>query len=137
MPNDLNRVCLLARVGADPEVRYSQGGNAILNMSVATNRTWKKDGDEHKQTNWHRVVIFGKLAEIMANMIRKGTRLYLEGSMETRSWEQNGDKRYTTEVVVRPYEGNVTLVSDYESSGSGGSMPSAPPASSQQAPSQG
>lgn len=133
MPNDLNRVCLLARVGQDPEIRYTQSGSAILNMSVATNRTWKQDGEKRQQTHWHRVVIFGKLAQTMGDMIKKGTRLYLEGSMETRSWDSDGGKRYTTECVIRPYEGQVTLLSGFEARGSGGSGDSGAQRASQEA----
>ena len=121
MPNDLNRVQLLARVGQDPEIRYTQGGSAILNMSVATNRTWKQDGEKRQQTNWHRIVIFGKLAETMGDMIKKGTRCFIEGSLETRKWDRDGTTHYTTEVIIRPYEGGVTLLSGFEARGSGGS----------------
>ncbi len=121
MPNDLNRVQLLARVGQDPEIRYTQSGSAILNMSVATNRTWKQDGEKRQQTNWHRIVIFGKLAETMGDMINKGTRCFIEGSLETRKWDRDGTTHYTTEVIIRPYEGGVTLLSGFEARSSGGS----------------
>ncbi len=132
MPNDLNRVQLLARVGQDPEIRYTQSGSAILNMSVATNRTWKQNGEKRQQTNWHRIVIFGKLAETMGDMIKKGTRCFIEGSLETRKWERDGTSHYTTEVIIRPYEGGVTLLSGFEARGSSGSGDSAPQSGSQE-----
>ncbi|RME61078.1 single-stranded DNA-binding protein [Candidatus Parcubacteria bacterium] len=99
----LNKVQLIGRLGKDPEVRYASHGNAIANLSVATSEQWndRQTGQRQERTEWHRVVLFGKLAEIAAQYLRKGQQVYLEGKLQTRKWtDQNGMDRYTTEVVV-------------------------------------
>lgn len=98
----VNKVILVGNVGSEPEVRYMPNGNAVANLSVATSETWKdkNTGDQQEKTEWHRVVFFNRLAEIVEQYVKKGSKLYLEGRLQTRSWEQDGVKRYTTEVVA-------------------------------------
>lgn len=98
----VNKVILVGNVGNDPEVRYMPNGNAVANVSVATSETWKdkNTGDQQEKTEWHRVVFFNRLAEIVEQYVKKGTKLYIEGRLQTRSWEQDGVKRYTTEIVA-------------------------------------
>jgi single-strand DNA-binding protein len=98
----VNKVILVGNVGNDPEVRYMPNGNAVANVSVATSDSWKdkNTGDQQERTEWHRVVFFNRLAEIVEQYIKKGSKLYLEGRLQTRSWEQDGVKRYSTEIVA-------------------------------------
>ena len=98
----VNKVILVGNVGNDPEVRYMPNGNAVANVSLATSETWKdkNTGDQQEKTEWHRVVFFNRLAEIVEQYVKKGSKLYIEGRLQTRSWEQDGVKRYTTEIVV-------------------------------------
>jgi len=98
----INKVILVGNLGNDPENRTSQTGNAITNISVATSESWKdkSTGQQQERTEWHRVVFFNRLAEIAAEYLRKGSKVYVEGSLRTRKWQdQNGQDRYTTEVV--------------------------------------
>ena len=97
----VNKVILVGNVGNDPEVRYMPNGNAVANVSLATSETWKdkNTGDQQEKTEWHRVVFFNRLAEIVEQYVKKGSKLYIEGRLQTRSWEQDGVKRYTTEIV--------------------------------------
>ena len=98
----VSKVILVGNVGNDPEVRYMPNGNAVANVSVATSDSWKdrNTGDQQERTEWHRVVFFNRLAEIVEQYVKKGTKLYLEGRLQTRSWEQDGAKRYSTEIVA-------------------------------------
>jgi len=98
--SDLNKVCLLGRVGRDPEIRYTQGGEPIANFSLATSERWKgKDGQKQERTEWFRVDVFGKLAETVRDYVSKGKQLYLEGSLHTDEWQdKDGNKRQTTKV---------------------------------------
>lgn len=99
----VNKVILVGTLGRDPEVRYAANGNAIANLSVATSEQWKdQQGNKQEKTEWHRVVIFGKLAEIAQQYLTKGSQVYLEGKLQTRKWQdQNtGQDRYSTEVVL-------------------------------------
>lgn len=98
----VNKVILVGNVGNDPEVRYMPNGNAVANISVATSETWKDkgNGEQQEKTEWHRVVFFNRLAEIVEQYIKKGSKLYLEGRLQTRQWEQDGVKRYSTEIVA-------------------------------------
>ena len=99
----LNQAILLGNLGADPEQRQTQNGNAVTNFTVATSSRWKgADGQFQEETEWHRIVAFGRLAEICGQYLSKGSKVYIEGRIQTRSWEdQNGNKRYTTEIVAR------------------------------------
>ncbi|NVJ61750.1 MAG: single-stranded DNA-binding protein [Gammaproteobacteria bacterium] len=99
----INKVILVGNLGNDPEIRYTANGGAIANLSVATSEQWKdrNSGEMREKTEWHRVVIFGKLAEIAGEYLRKGSQVYLEGKLQTRKWQdQQGQDKYTTEVVV-------------------------------------
>ena len=98
----VNKVILVGNVGNEPEVRYMPNGNAVANISVATSDSWKdkNTGDQQERTEWHRVVFFNRLAEIVEQYVKKGSKLYIEGRLQTRSWEQDGVKRYTTEIVA-------------------------------------
>lgn len=99
----VNKVILVGNIGQDPEVRYTPGGSAITNISVATSETWKdkQTGQPQERTEWHRVVFFNRLAEIAGEYLRKGSKVYIEGSLRTRKWQdQQGQDRYTTEVVA-------------------------------------
>lgn len=98
----VNKVILVGNVGNEPEVRYMPNGNAVANVSIATSETWKDkgNGEQQEKTEWHRVVFFNRLAEIVEQYVKKGSKLYLEGRLQTRQWEQDGVKRYTTEVVA-------------------------------------
>jgi single-strand DNA-binding protein len=103
MARGINKVILIGNVGADPELRYTPAGAAVANFNVATNESWTdKSGERHEQTEWHRVVAWSRLAEICNQYLRKGSKVYVEGRLQTRSWEgQDGQKRYTTEVIAR------------------------------------
>ena len=103
MSRGINKVILIGTLGRDPEVRYAANGNAIANLSVATTEQWtdRNTGQRQERTEWHRVVMFGKLAEIAGQYLRKGSQVYLEGRLQTRKWtDQNGQDRWSTEVVV-------------------------------------
>lgn len=99
----INKVILIGHLGQDPEVRYLPNGNAVANITLATSETWrdKQSGEQKERTEWHRVVFFGKLAEIVGEYLRKGSQVYVEGRLQTRKWQdQSGQDKYTTEVVV-------------------------------------
>lgn len=103
MARGINKVILIGNVGGDPEVRYMPNGNAVTTLSVATSETWKdkQTGDKQERTEWHRVVCFNRLGEIAGEYLRKGSKLYVEGSLRTRKWQdQQGQDRYTTEIVA-------------------------------------
>lgn len=99
----VNKVILVGNLGQDPEVRYLPNGGAVTNITLATSESWrdKQTGETKEVTEWHRVVLFGKLAEVAGEYLRKGSQVYIEGQLKTRKWqEQPGQGRYTTEVVV-------------------------------------
>lgn len=98
----VNRVILIGRLGRDPEIKYSQQGTAICNMAVATSEQWsdKTTGEKQEKTEWHRVITFGKQAETCEKYLTKGSHIYIEGRLQTRSWEKDGQTHYTTEIVV-------------------------------------
>lgn len=109
----INKVILVGNLGQDPEVRYMPNGNAVANFSVATSETWKdkQTGENRDRTEWHRVVVFGKLAEIAGEYVKKGTQVYLEGQLQTRKWQdQAGNDRYTTEVVINAVGGTLQIL---------------------------
>lgn len=99
----VNKVILIGNLGQNPEVRYSPSGQAISNLSIATNEAWTdKNGQKQEKTEWHRVVVFGKLAELCSQYLQKGRQVYLEGKLQTRQWQdKDGQTRYTTEVVAQ------------------------------------
>lgn len=99
----INKVILIGNLGQDPDVRYMPNGNAVANLSLATFESWKdkQTGEIREKTEWHKIVIFGKLAEIAGEYLSKGSQIYIEGSLQTRKWQdQTGQDRYTTEIVV-------------------------------------
>ncbi|ADH84786.1 single-stranded DNA-binding protein [Desulfurivibrio alkaliphilus] len=99
----INKVILIGNLGADPEVRYSQSGDAVTTFRIATTEVWKKqDGSKEELTEWHRIVTFKRLAEICGEYLSKGSRVYIEGRIQTRKWQdKDGNDRYTTEIVAR------------------------------------
>jgi single-strand DNA-binding protein len=126
----VNRVILIGNLGKGPEVKYMQSGDAIANLSIATTDTWKDKGDEKQErTEWHRVVMFGKLAEIAGEYLKKGSQVYIEGKLQTRKWTDKSDiERYTTEIIADRMKllGGKSGNGDNPQSGSGKS-PSAKP----------
>ena len=104
----INRVILIGNLGSKPEIKYSSNGNALANLSVATSERWtdKNTGEKHDRTEWHRVVLFGEFAELAGQSLDKGTKVYIQGKLTTRKWQdKNGQDRYTTEVVVSGFNG--------------------------------
>lgn len=132
MARGVNKVILIGNVGGDPEVRYMPNGNAVANITLATTDSWKdkQTGQQQERTEWHRVVFFGRLAEIVGEYVRKGSKLYVEGRLQTREWEKDGVKRYTTEIVV-DIGGQMQLL---DSRGQGGGEGMAPQRSQQSRP---
>jgi single-strand DNA-binding protein len=96
----VNKVILVGHLGADPEMKYGSSGNPFTTFNLATSDSWVKDGQREERTEWHRIIAFGKLAEICAKYLHKGKQIYLEGRIQTRSWEQDGVKRYTPEIIA-------------------------------------
>lgn len=98
----VNKVIIVGNLGQDPEVRYMQNGNAVTNLSIATSESWKdQQGNQQERTEWHRVVMFRRLAEIAGEYLRKGSQVYIEGKLQTRKWQdQNGQDKYTTEIIA-------------------------------------
>ncbi|ELB2239692.1 single-stranded DNA-binding protein [Vibrio parahaemolyticus] len=102
----VNKVILVGNLGNDPEIRYMPNGGAVANITIATSETWrdKASGEQREKTEWHRVVIFGKLADVAGQYLHKGSQVYVEGQLQTRKWQdQSGQDRFTTEVVVQGY----------------------------------
>ncbi|WED21576.1 single-stranded DNA-binding protein [Vibrio sp. JC009] len=109
----VNKVILVGNLGGDPEVRYMPSGGAVANITVATSETWrdKATGEQREKTEWHRVALFGKLAEVAGEYLRKGSQVYIEGQLQTRKWQdQSGQDRYTTEVVVQGFNGTMQML---------------------------
>ena len=102
MAKGVNKVILVGNVGGDPETKYMPSGGAVTNLSIATSESWKdkQTGQAQERTEWHRVVFFNRLAEIASEYVKKGSKVYVEGSLRTRQWEQDGVKRYSTEIVA-------------------------------------
>ncbi len=122
MAGSINKVILVGNLGADPEVRHMQDNRPVVNLSVATSESWKdkNTGERREKTEWHRVVIFNEgLCRVAEQYLRKGSKVYLEGSLQTRKWQDNqGQDKYTTEVVLQGYGGNLTML-DGRSGGAG------------------
>ncbi len=99
----VNKVILIGRLGADPDLRYTPSGNAVATLSLATDEVWKdRDGNMQERTEWHRVILWGKQAETANEYLKKGRKIYVEGRLQTRSWEdKDGVKRYTTEIIAQ------------------------------------
>jgi single-strand DNA-binding protein len=122
MAGSINKVILVGNLGRDPEVRTMQSGDEMVQLNIATSERWKDKmtGERRERTEWHRVVIFNKgLVPIAKQYLRKGSKVYIEGQLETRKWtDQSGVEKYTTEVVLRPYRGELTML-DSRSGSSG------------------
>jgi single-strand DNA-binding protein len=128
MAGSVNKVILVGNLGGDPDIRSMQSGDEVANLNIATSETWKDkaSGEKKERTQWHKVVIFNQpLVNVAKSYLKKGAKVYIEGSLETRKWQdKDGKDQYTTEVVLRPYTGNLTMLDgrrDGASSGGGDS----------------
>jgi len=110
----VNKVILVGNLGRDPDVRAMQSGDKVVNLSIATSENWKdkQTGERKERTEWHRVVVFNQgLVNVCENYLKKGAKVYIEGQLETRKWtDQSGQDKYSTEVVLRPYRGELTML---------------------------
>jgi len=146
----VNKVILVGNLGADPDIRTMQSGDKVVNLSIATSESWKDKatGERKEKTEWHRVVVFNKgLVTVCENYLKKGAKVYIEGQLETRSWEQDGQKKYTTEIVLRPFRSELTMLdsrsggassyggggSSFQDNNAGGGYSGGAPAQQQQA----
>ncbi|WP_439120755.1 single-stranded DNA-binding protein [Marivita sp.] len=124
MAGSVNKVIIVGNLGRDPEVRTFQNGGKVCNLRIATSENWKdrNTGERKERTEWHSVAIFSEpLARIAEQYLKKGSKVYIEGQLETRKWQdQSGQDRYTTEVVLRPYRGELTLLDSRDGGGGGG-----------------
>lgn len=121
----VNKVILVGNVGQDPEVRYLPNGGSVANISLATSESWmdKNTNQKQEKTEWHRVVFFGKLADIVSQYVKKGSKLYVEGKLQTRKWQdQSGQDKYTTEIVVDGFTGTMQML-DTKGAGNNNSAP--------------
>lgn len=122
MAGSVNKVILVGNLGRDPEIRTMQSGGRVCNLALATSESWrdKQTGERRERTEWHRVVVFNEgLVNICERFLRKGSKIYIEGQLETRKWQdQSGQERYTTEVVLRPFRSELTML-DARSEGGG------------------
>lgn len=112
MAGSVNKVILIGNVGQDPEIRSMQSGDRVCNLSIATSESWKaKDGERQEKTQWHKVVVFNQnIVGVVEKYVKKGAKLYLEGQLETRTWEKDGIKQYSTEVLIKPFNGVLTML---------------------------
>src|SRR5215475_14165208 len=124
MAGSVNKVILVGNLGKDPEVRRMQSGDPVVNLSIATSETWrdKASGERKEKTEWHRVVIFNKnLADVAEKYLRKGAKVYVEGSLQTRKWtDKDGQDKYSTEVVLQNFRGELTMLDSKGEGGGGG-----------------
>ncbi len=132
MARGINKVILVGNLGKDPEVRYMPSGGAVANLTIATSESWKDktSGEQKEQTEWHRVVMFGRLGEIAGEYLKKGSQVYIEGKLQTRKWQdQQGQDKYTTEIVASELQmlggrsGGGGGSSDFDNSSQGSSQP--------------
>ena len=132
MAGSVNKVILIGNLGRDPEVRYAQSGTKIVNMSVATSESWKdkQTGERQEKTEWHRVVIFNeRLGDVAEKYLKKGSKVYLEGQLRTRKWtDKSGQEKYSTEVVIERFRGELTLLDSKGAAAGGGGEGAEPPA---------
>ena len=121
MAGSVNKVTLVGNLGADPEARSLNNGGEVVNIRVATSETWTKDGQKNERTEWHNVVIFNEnLARVAKSYLRKGSMVYLEGQLQTRKWtDQSGAEKYTTEVVLQRFRGELTMLDGRAGGGAG------------------
>ena len=130
----VNKVIILGNLGKDPEVKFMPNGGGVANLTIATSESWKdkQTGEQKEKTEWHRVVMFGKLAEIAGEYLKKGSKVYIEGSLQTRKWtNQQGQDQYTTEIVVQGFNGTMQML---DSKQQGQQAPQQQGGFSQQAP---
>jgi len=124
MAGSVNKVILIGNLGRDPEIRTTQDGTRVANLSLATSESWrdKSSGERRERTEWHRVVIFNdRLVDVVERFLKKGAKIYIEGQLQTRKWtDQSGQERYTTEIVLQRYRGELTML-DSRGGGGGGS----------------
>ncbi len=124
MAGSVNKVILIGNVGKDPEVRSMQSGGKVVNLTLATSETWndKASGERKEKTEWHRVVIFNdRVADVAERFVKKGDKIYVEGSLQTRKWtDQSGQEKYTTEVVIDRFRGDLTMLGSRGGAGEGG-----------------
>ncbi len=124
MAGSVNKAILIGNLGRDPEVRHTNDGNPIVNLSVATSEQWRDrtSGERRERTEWHRVVIFNdRLGDVAQKYLRKGSKVYLEGQIQTRKWtDRDGQERYTTEIVLNRFRGELTMLDSRGEGGQGG-----------------
>lgn len=124
MAGSVNKVILIGNLGKDPEVRTFQSGDKVVNFSIATSETWKDkmSGERKEKTEWHNISVYNKgLVTVCENYLKKGSKVYIEGQLETRKWQdQNGNDRYTTEVALRPFRSELTMLDSRSGGQSGG-----------------
>lgn len=124
MAGSINKVILVGNLGADPEVRSLNSGDKVCNLSIATSESWKdkQSGERREKTEWHRVVIFNEhLVRVCENYLKKGSKVYLEGSLQTRKWQdRDGNDKYTTEIVLQRYRGELAMLDSRGGGGQGG-----------------
>jgi len=130
MSGSVNKVILVGNLGRDPEIRHMQSGGKVANLSVATSERWRDrgSGEQRERTEWHRVAIFSEpLVKVAEQYLRKGSKVYIEGQLETRKWtDQSGNEKYTTEVVLRPYRSELTMLDGRGEGGGGGGYDNGP-----------
>ena len=122
MAGSLNKAILIGNLGRDPEIRSTQDGTKIANLSLATSESWKdkNTGERREKSEWHRVVIFGPLAEIAEKYLKKGSKVYIEGQLQTRKWtDQSGQDKYTTEIVLQRFRGEIIMLDGKPEQGTG------------------
>lgn len=138
MAGSINKVILVGNLGKDPEVRSTQNGKEIANLTIATSDTWKDKmtGERREKTEWHRVVIFNEgLVKVAKNYLKKGAKVYIEGALQTRKWvDQAGQEKYTTEVVLQGFNSTLTMLDGKRDGGGGSSSYSSPASSSSSTP---
>lgn len=124
MAGSVNKVILIGNLGADPEIRHTQDGRPIANLSIATSESWRdrNTGERKEKTEWHRVVVFSEgLAKIVEQYLKKGSKVYIEGQLQTRKWtDQSGNDKYSTEVVLSGFNGTLTMLDSRSGGGDGG-----------------
>tara|TARA_R110000744_G_scaffold321118_3_gene427257 strand:+ start:3408 stop:3926 length:519 start_codon:yes stop_codon:yes gene_type:complete len=139
----VNKVMIIGNLGQDPEVKFLPSGGAVANISIATSESWKdkQTGEQKEKTEWHRVVIFGKLAEIAGEYLKKGSKVYIEGSLQTRKWVKDGQDQYTTEIVLQGFNSKMEMLDGNPNKQSAPAQQAAPQQQqggyAQQAPQQG
>ena len=128
MAGSVNKVILIGNLGRDPEVRSTQDGNKIVQLSLATSESWtdKRSGEKRERTEWHRIVVFNdQIADVAERYLTKGAKIYVEGQLQTRKWtDQSGEDRYATEIVLQKYRGEMTMLSSAASQNGGTSRSS-------------